>query len=81
MATVIVIGGGAAGCEAAFQLARRGTRVHGVEKSSETGGNLNNWYQLFPDRKDAGKVLNIALVDHIIVCINGYYSFADEGQL
>ena len=56
MATVIVIGGGAAGCEAAFQLARRGTRVHVVEKSSETGGNLNNWYQLFPDRKDAGKV-------------------------
>ena len=31
--------------------------------------------------KEAGKVLNIALVDHIIVCINGYYSFADEGQL
>lgn len=30
--------------------------MHVVEKSSEMGGNLNNWYQLFPDRKDAGKV-------------------------
>lgn len=56
MRTVIIIGGGPAGCEAAHQLAARGIRVHLVEKSNETGGNLNNWYQLFPDRKDAGTV-------------------------
>ena len=51
--TVIIIGGGPAGCEAAHQLAENGCRVHLVEKNNETGGNLNNWYQLFPDRKEA----------------------------
>ena len=54
--TVIIIGGGPAGCEAAHQLAENGCRVHLVEKNNETGGNLNNWYQLFPDRKEAESV-------------------------
>lgn len=54
--TVIIIGGGPAGCEAAHQLAEKGCRVHLVEKNNETGGNLNNWYQLFPDRKEAESV-------------------------
>lgn len=56
MRTVIIIGGGPAGCEAAYQLALRGYNVHIVEKNNETGGNLNNWYQLFPDRKNAGSI-------------------------
>ncbi len=30
---------------------------------------------------EAGKVLNIKLLDHVIVASNGYYSFADEGKL
>ena len=51
MAKVIIIGGGPAGCEAAHQLANQGIDVELVEKNNETGGNLNNWYQLFPDRK------------------------------
>lgn len=53
MHTVIIIGGGPAGCEAAYQLASDGIQVHLIEKNNETGGNLNNWYQLFPDRKNA----------------------------
>lgn len=45
---------------------------------------------LSPSRQDieltrkmiqAGKVLDIAVLDHIIVTDNGYYSFADEGQM
>jgi DNA repair protein RadC len=30
---------------------------------------------------EAGKFLNIKLVDHLIVSDEGYYSFADEGRL
>lgn len=51
--SVIIIGAGAAGCEAAYRLAQTGETVELVEKETETGGNLNNWYQLFPDRKSA----------------------------
>ena len=47
---VIIIGAGPAGCEAAYRLAQAGKTVELIEKESETGGNLNNWYQLFPDR-------------------------------
>lgn len=55
--SVIIIGAGPAGCEAAFRLAQSGEQVELIEKENETGGNLNNWYQLFPDRKSA-KELN-----------------------
>lgn len=51
--SVIIIGAGPAGCETAYQLAKAGETVELVEKEYETGGNLNNWYQLFPDRKSA----------------------------
>ena len=44
---VIIIGAGPAGCEAAYRLAQAGETVELIEKESETGGNLNNWYQLF----------------------------------
>ena len=50
---VIIIGAGPAGCEAAYRLVQSGETVELIEKESETGGNLNNWYQLFPDRKQA----------------------------
>ena len=30
---------------------------------------------------DAGKILSIQLLDHIIVAQNSYFSFADEGLL
>lgn len=31
--------------------------------------------------KDAGKLLDIKVLDHLIICSEGYYSFADEGLL
>ena len=31
--------------------------------------------------KEAGRLLDVALLDHLIVCASGYYSFADEGLL
>ena len=62
--SVIIIGAGPAGCEAASQLARNGETVELIEKECETGGNLNNWYQLFPDRKNA-KELSAFLRENI----------------
>lgn len=50
---VIIIGAGPAGCEAAYRLANENIQVELIEKQNTTGGNLNNWYQLFPDRKNA----------------------------
>ena len=64
METVIIIGAGPAGCEAAYQFANQNIRVELVEKNNETGGNLNNWYQLFPDRKYA-QTLNDQLKKHL----------------
>ncbi|MDD5571050.1 MAG: DNA repair protein RadC [Bacteroidales bacterium] len=31
--------------------------------------------------KEAAKLVDISLLDHIIICETGYYSFADEGML
>ncbi len=56
---VIIIGAGPAGCEAAFRLALEGIQIDLVEKENSTGGNLNNWYQLFPDRKQARELNEI----------------------
>lgn len=61
---VIIIGGGPAGCEAAYSLATLGIQAELIEKSNETGGNLNNWYQLFPDRKNA-RELNSRLKNNL----------------
>jgi len=55
---IIVIGGGPAGMESAGQLAHAGFKVSLVEKEKETGGHLNDWYKLFPDRRDSKEVLN-----------------------
>lgn len=62
---VIIIGAGPAGCEAAYRLAQAGETVELIEKESVTGGNLNNWYQLFPDRKSAAS-LNDQLSQNIV---------------
>ena len=47
-------------------------------------GNLNPSnadLQLTAKLKEAGKQLDIAVLDHIIVSNKGYYSFADEGKI
>lgn len=69
---VIIIGAGPAGCEAAYRLAKEGKKVDLIEKEKETGGNLGNWYQLFPDRKNAAdlnKMLRQQL-QHPNICLH-----------
>ncbi|NLN30372.1 MAG: FAD-dependent oxidoreductase [Bacteroidales bacterium] len=63
---VVVIGGGAAGLEAAGQLARAGCIVTLLEKESETGGHVKNWYHLFPDIRNSDEVLKylVRQADH-----------------
>jgi heterodisulfide reductase subunit A2 len=53
---IIVIGGGVAGLEVAGQLSRFGIEVSLLEKEPFTGGHLNNWHKLFPDRRDSTEV-------------------------
>jgi heterodisulfide reductase subunit A len=53
---IVVIGGGVAGMEAAGQLSKAGYNVSLVEKDKNTGGHLNNWYKLFPDRRNSYEV-------------------------
>ena len=53
---VVVIGGGVAGMEAAGQLAMAGLDVTLLEKGMTTGGHLNDWFKLFPDRRDSREV-------------------------
>jgi heterodisulfide reductase subunit A len=53
---VVVIGGGVAGLEAAGRLSRAGVEVSLLEKENKTGGKLNNWYKLFPDRRNSSEV-------------------------
>jgi heterodisulfide reductase subunit A2 len=55
--SIVVLGGGTAGMEAAGQLAKAGYMVTIVEKEDTAGGHLNNWYHLFPDRRDSSEVM------------------------
>lgn len=74
MKRVAIIGAGPAGIEAAANLANNNIDVTIIEKQNITGGNLNNWYQLFPDRKDASlirKYLNNQLSNNNIKLIFG----------
>jgi heterodisulfide reductase subunit A len=53
---VVVIGGGVAGLETAGRLTMAGFSVTLIEKNSSTGGHLNDWYKLFPDRRKSSEV-------------------------
>src|SRR5665647_448069 len=53
---VVVIGGGVAGLEVAGQLSKVGIEVSIIEKESKTGGHLNKWFKLFPDRRSGTEV-------------------------
>ncbi|MDP4222080.1 MAG: FAD-dependent oxidoreductase [Bacteroidota bacterium] len=55
---IVVIGGGPAGIEVAGQLSETGFSVSVVEKENRTGGHLNDWYKLFPDRRNSSEVLD-----------------------
>ncbi|MFH1005005.1 MAG: DNA repair protein RadC [Bacteroidota bacterium] len=37
--------------------------------------------QLTKNLKEAGKILDVSVLDHIIISDNGYFSFADEGMM
>ncbi len=52
---VVVIGGGVAGMEAAGRLSKAGLEVTLVEKE-KVGGHINDWFKLFPDRRDSSEV-------------------------
>ena len=56
--SVVVVGGGTAGMEAAGQLAKAGLSVTLIEKEKELGGHLKEWYHLFPDRRSSVEVLD-----------------------
>jgi len=53
---VVVIGAGVAGLEVAGQLSKAGIEVSLIEKESKTGGHLNGWHKLFPDRRKSSEV-------------------------
>ncbi len=53
---VVVIGGGVSGMESAGQLSKYGLDVSLIEKESTTGGHLNEWFKLFPDRRKSSEV-------------------------
>ena len=55
---VVVVGGGVAGLETAGRLAKSGIEVSLIEKQKKTGGHLNDWFKLFPDRRKSEEVLN-----------------------
>lgn len=55
--SVVVVGGGTAGMEAAGQLARAGLSVTLIEKEKEMGGHLKEWYHLFPNRRPGEEVI------------------------
>lgn len=54
--SVIIIGGGVAGMEAAACLTGSGITVTLVERRDHLGGNVANWDRLFPSRRKAGEV-------------------------
>jgi heterodisulfide reductase subunit A len=53
---VLIIGGGPAGLEAAYNLALNGCKVTVLEKDTEIGGNIKKWVKLFPDFGDAAEI-------------------------
>ena len=56
--SVVVIGGGPAGLEAAAVLSKLGYGVTVVEKKETTGGHLRSWDRLFPNQKPAQEILH-----------------------
>ncbi|MEB3826193.1 FAD-dependent oxidoreductase [Phormidium sp. CCY1219] len=55
---VVVIGGGVAGMSAAGRLRNFGHEVVLIEKQSQLGGHVKNWYKVFPDFTDASEIIS-----------------------
>lgn len=55
--TVLVIGGGIAGMEAAARLLQLGFKPILVEKSDHLGGHVAEWHKLFPDMSEAADLV------------------------
>ncbi|MCK9411304.1 MAG: FAD-dependent oxidoreductase [Prolixibacteraceae bacterium] len=55
--TIVIVGGGPAGLEAAAALGSSPHHVLILEKEHETGGKLKNWHHLFPNFADAFEIL------------------------
>lgn len=55
---VIVIGGGPAGIEAAYNLAENSVKVRLFEKDDDIGGHIRNRVKLFPNFEDASEIRN-----------------------
>ena len=53
---ILIIGGGPAGLEAAYNLAINNYNVIIFEKENEIGGNIKKWVKLFPDFSNADEV-------------------------
>ena len=61
--SVLVIGGGIAGIQAALDVAAKGYEVHLVEKSEKLGGRLNRLDRLFPSNASASEILEEKLAE------------------
>ncbi|MCX6250496.1 MAG: FAD-dependent oxidoreductase [Bacteroidetes bacterium] len=71
--SVIIIGGGIAGMEAAARIAAMGKEVILLEKSDQLGGHLRKWDRLFPTRRKSDEVfeyLSNGLNDKVTIRLN-----------
>jgi DNA repair protein RadC len=67
-----------------FRRAIEGQAVSIILTHNHPSGNLQPSQadiELTRKLKQAGETLDVAVLDHLIISENGYYSFADEGQL
>ncbi len=56
--TVIIIGGGPSGLEAATRLAQNSVKVSLIEKDANIGGHIKNTYKLFPNFEDSATIID-----------------------
>lgn len=54
----VIIGGGIAGMQAAIQLQKLGVNVLLSEKEEKMGGQINNWYKVFPNFRPANEIID-----------------------
>jgi DNA repair protein RadC len=67
-----------------FQVALLTNSSAIIISHNHPSGNLkpsNQDIRLTRNAAEAGKVLDLPVLDHLIVTVDGYYSFADEGLL